>query len=47
MEIIFKEVTKCLNPCCNGIYPMSFKFLGELIDDDCLNPCCNGIYPMS
>ena len=36
-----------LNPCCNGIYSMSWLSEEDGRLCQCLNPCCNGIYSMS
>ncbi len=43
----FFQLLMCLNPCCNGIYSMSFGVLSLVSLDYRLNPCCNGIYSMS
>ena len=36
-----------LNPCCNGIYSMSYYGKETSYWAVSLNPCCNGIYSMS
>ena len=38
--------SKCLNPCCNGIYSMRISSWVSKTCFFCLNPCCNGIYSM-
>ena len=39
-------MAECLNPCCNGIYSMSWSISIQHLIKSGLNPCCNGIYSM-